>query len=109
MDTHKKKIFGIDFDDVLMDSSTAMMAWHNRVYGTTITRAEQYTFDLGVLWGIDQAACRTRIHEFHMSDEEKGYSRSRAQKKLYRNWPRRTTSSSSRRAPTISARAPRCS
>lgn len=60
-------IIGIDLDDVLADTATAVSEFHNARYGTSFKTSEQKVFNLTKHWGVDQAECRTRVMEFYHS------------------------------------------
>ena len=63
------KIIGIDFDDVIVSTNEAMSKWHNRVYGTSYTRADISSYDLTKIWHCSHNEMNRRIHEFFHSAE----------------------------------------
>lgn len=62
-------IIGFDFDDVLVDTNTALQQFHNRRYGTSLTRADVITYSLDFLWGCSHKEMTRRIDEFFDSPE----------------------------------------
>lgn len=63
------KVIGVDFDDVTVDTNPAMARWHNRVYGTSYTKKDIYTYDLGKIWNCTPEEVVKRIREFYSSPE----------------------------------------
>ncbi len=64
----EKKRIGVDLDDVLLDFNTSLAFFHNEKYGTSYTRDEIVSFDLGHTWNVPPAEVRRRVFEFFESD-----------------------------------------
>lgn len=65
----KRKRVGVDLDDVLLDLNTALAAFTNRAYGTSLRREDIHTFNLHEVWGCTRQEARRRIAEFYDSPE----------------------------------------
>lgn len=64
MSLMKKKIFGVDFDDVLFDSNTSIAAFHNANYGTSYGREDNSDYFFEKLWGCSVEEVWRRIDEY---------------------------------------------
>ncbi len=64
----KKKIIGIDLDDVLLDFNGALCIFHNVQYGTSLTREQIFSFHLEKVWGCTKDEAKRRIVEFYHTD-----------------------------------------
>ncbi|MFA6519472.1 MAG: hypothetical protein WCT41_01455 [Candidatus Paceibacterota bacterium] len=62
-------IIGLDFDDVLVDCQSAVQLFHNRRYGTALTRDDVHTYSLDMLWSCSRREMTKRIDEFFVSPE----------------------------------------
>lgn len=60
----KRKVVAVDFDDVVAAFYQAYMLWHNQKYGTTMTVADAYTFDMVELWGLPEETLVERLQDF---------------------------------------------
>lgn len=66
----RKRVIGIDFDDVLVETNEAMSAWHNRMYGTSYKKEDIISWEhLTHLWQCSQKEKHKRIHEFFHSED----------------------------------------
>ena len=65
----KKKVIGLDLDDVLVDCNSALQSFHNARYGTRLTREDITTYSLGEMWGCSREEAGRRIDEFFDSPE----------------------------------------
>ncbi|MEX0933962.1 MAG: hypothetical protein WD003_01740 [Candidatus Paceibacterota bacterium] len=63
----KKKIIGVDLDEVLMDALTPTCHFLNKHYNAEITRADVFAHDFAAVWeqGLEEIA--TRMEEFYAS------------------------------------------
>lgn len=68
----KKLRIGIDFDDVLVDCNTALQDFHNRHYGTTLTKEDVTTYSFEKLWGCTKDEERIRLSQFLKSEQHDG-------------------------------------
>lgn len=55
---------GIDLDDVLLEFVPAFAAYHNRMYGTDVTRADFWSFNFDKVLGISREETNRRVYEF---------------------------------------------
>lgn len=62
-------LLAIDLDDVLADSITALINFHNRVFGTRLTIQDHNGWDLDLIWGCSRAEATRRLELFYQSDE----------------------------------------
>lgn len=60
----KKRTIGVDFDDVLMDTNTALASFHNEIYGTSFTRDHIFSYSLEKVWGCTPEEVQQRIEVF---------------------------------------------
>ncbi|AKM77896.1 MAG: hypothetical protein UY31_C0016G0007 [Candidatus Wolfebacteria bacterium GW2011_GWE1_48_7] len=58
---------GIDIDEVIADTLTAIIEFHNEVYGTTLTRGNVVHY-LGDVLGEREEECTRKIFEFFETD-----------------------------------------
>ncbi|MBU6491100.1 hypothetical protein KGQ25_03060 [Patescibacteria group bacterium] len=63
----KKRIIGIDFDDVLADFNTSLAKFHNEIYGTSYRRDDIVVYELGHTWGCSGEEAARRVSEFYHS------------------------------------------
>jgi uncharacterized HAD superfamily protein len=62
---------GIDFDDVLAQTLSALVLYHNNEYGTKIERNSHSCFDLPNVWGVSKEECLDRLFKFYRSQYHK--------------------------------------
>lgn len=62
-------LLAIDLDDVLADSITALMRFHNRVFGTNLTIQDHHSWGLDLIWGCSREETARRLALFYQSDE----------------------------------------
>jgi len=60
-------VIGIDLDDVIMDTNTALCGFHNEQFGTELTRDDIFTFFIDHVWGCSRSEAYRRIHAFMCS------------------------------------------
>lgn len=60
---------GVDFDDVLTDSTASFAQFHNRRYGTKLTRDDHTSWDLQRVWGIPREEMHARVAAWYASEE----------------------------------------
>lgn len=65
------KVIGVDFDDVLIAFNEALCEWHNKEYGTSLTKADVVTYDFGRTWGCSTEESVTRVQRFFQSIEHR--------------------------------------
>lgn len=65
----RKKVIGVDFDDVIVSTNHTLALWHNRHYGTSYMSGEISDWDLTCVWNCSRAEMYRRIHEFYNSTE----------------------------------------
>jgi len=63
------RVIGLDMDDVLIDCTAGLCAFHNRRYGTTFKKEDRTSYLLGEVWGCDLEESVRRINEFYRSSE----------------------------------------
>lgn len=64
----KRKIIGLDFDDVLVDFNESIRLFHNNIYGTSYEYKDVIKYDLGLLWKCSPNEIVARIHDFYNSE-----------------------------------------
>jgi len=67
----RKKIIGLDLDDVLMDFNTGLCVFHNAYYGTKLTREHITSYLLEEIWRVPQSEVIRRVNEFYFSIHHK--------------------------------------
>ncbi|NTW14166.1 MAG: hypothetical protein HGA31_03995 [Candidatus Moranbacteria bacterium] len=67
--SHRKTKVGVDLDDVLLDLSTALCAFHNARHGTDLVRDDYTDYDLRKMWGCTRTEVIDRIEAFYDSPE----------------------------------------
>jgi uncharacterized protein len=60
----KKKILGVDFDDVLFDNNTSIAAFHNARYGTSYGKEDNTDYFFEKLWGCSTEEVWRRMEEY---------------------------------------------
>lgn len=60
-------LIGVDLDDVLVDTCSAIIRFHNDTYGTNLTKDKFYSWRLGDLWGVTNEEANKRVREFYNS------------------------------------------
>src|SRR3989338_10775887 len=63
---------GIDFDDVLADTNTALIRWHNERYGTVLRREDFWSYYYWDIWGGTREETIEKFSEFGKSDHFHG-------------------------------------
>jgi len=63
-ETKKKKVLGVDFDDVLIRTGEAMAKFHNATYGTSYSRDDVTSYSLAEIWNCEPREAQKRIDEF---------------------------------------------
>lgn len=61
------RIIGVDFDDVLIECNAALCGWHNENYGTTLTKKDVFSYELGRVWGCTPKEAVNRVRQFFHS------------------------------------------
>lgn len=64
----KKKVLGVDFDDVLFKCNEALADFHNATYGTSYSRSDVRTFNLADVWDCTPEEAQARVAEFVSTD-----------------------------------------
>ena len=64
----KRKVIGIDFDDVLMDFCPTLYSYHNMCAGTSFEQKHATSFNLWEVWGGTQDDARKRVLDFYETD-----------------------------------------
>ena len=59
---------GIDLDEVVGDSITAIIRFHNEKYGTRLTKDDFYSYDFWKVWGGTRDEAIKKVMEFFASD-----------------------------------------
>ncbi|MDO8566174.1 MAG: hypothetical protein Q7S04_03255 [Candidatus Moranbacteria bacterium] len=67
----KKKIIGIDLDDVLLDFNPTLYAWHNATYGTSFEHKDVTSYFIEDIWKCTRAEAVAKIVDFYLTDEHK--------------------------------------
>lgn len=62
-------LIGIDLDDVLADHMSALVAFHNKAYGTLLRAEDFRTFRFWETWGGTQEEAIQKIHRFYATDD----------------------------------------
>ena len=70
----KKKKLGIDFDDVLIEYLKHLFDFHNKTYGTTLTKEDHAVWDLHTTWNVTEEEAIRRNNEFVSSEDHKDIS-----------------------------------
>ncbi|MFT7644574.1 MAG: putative HAD superfamily protein [Candidatus Paceibacteria bacterium] len=66
----KKPIIAVDFDDVVADFNRAFLVHHNENFGTDVAYSDITTFDLGLVYGIDDQTFVDRVVNFCRTFQE---------------------------------------
>lgn len=69
MEDNKELNIGLDLDDVLIDFNTALCDFHNREYGTNLSRDDIKTWHLEKVWNCNLEEAIARIFDFYHSSE----------------------------------------
>ncbi|MHB8652220.1 MAG: 5' nucleotidase, NT5C type [Minisyncoccota bacterium] len=64
----KRRIIGVDFDDVVVDFNAGLALYHKALYGTSYEKKDILQFDLEQLWGCTRAEAVRRVYEFYHSE-----------------------------------------
>ena len=64
---NKKPTIGVDIDEVLLDLVTPLTEFHNERYGTTFSRKDFKTYNLGDTWLCSKEEAYGKIYEFFHS------------------------------------------
>lgn len=59
---------GIDFDDVLADTNTTLIRWHNERYKTTLKREDFWSYYYWDVWGGTREEAIAKFDEFGKSE-----------------------------------------
>jgi len=62
-------IVGVDLDEVLANFVPCLLNFHNKKYGTDLTREQVHTYDLWKVWGGTIEEAIRKVREFYQSDE----------------------------------------
>ena len=65
----RKRIIGVDFDDVIIDWNTALVAHYNSIHGTSHKREDILSYDLEKLWGGSKERAVRTVFDFYGSDQ----------------------------------------
>ncbi len=60
---------GIDFDDVIVDFTKALMDFYHKNYGKKVEVKDIIKWDWGLYWGIPREEAIKRVDEFHNSHD----------------------------------------
>ena len=60
----QKKILGVDFDEVLFQSTKAAVKYHNAAYGTSFTVEDMTSYNWGEIWGCTSEEAERRFIDF---------------------------------------------
>jgi uncharacterized HAD superfamily protein len=69
MHTPKKKVIGIDLDDVLLDFNAALYLWHNAKHHTALEYEEITSYFLEDMWGCTREEVMAKIADFYQSHD----------------------------------------
>ncbi len=64
----KKRVLGLDFDNVLMDFYSGINEYHNQKYNTDYSREKCVVVNLEKVWGCTTEEMHRRIVDFYHSD-----------------------------------------
>src|SRR3989338_2914255 len=64
----RKRIIGVDFDDVLMDFSPTLYTYHNMCAGTSFERKHAISFNLWEVWGGTPEQAKQRVLDFYETE-----------------------------------------
>jgi len=67
---NRKKV-GVDLDDVLLDMSPALCAYHNVRHGTDLVRDDITEYDLWNIWNCSKEEVYERVETFYDSPEHR--------------------------------------
>lgn len=57
-------LIAVDLDDVLGDSNTALLSWHNKKYGTTLEKKDCGAYDLSKIWGGTRQETAEKLYAY---------------------------------------------
>ncbi len=60
---------GIDLDEVVADSLTGIIAFHNKKYGTTLKKEDFHSYDFWETWGGTPEEAAEKVYEFFATDQ----------------------------------------
>jgi uncharacterized HAD superfamily protein len=63
----KKKVFGLDFDDVLMDFYPSLCLFHNENYGTSLSKEDVHSYYIQDIFGCTTEEAMERVWNFYHS------------------------------------------
>lgn len=72
MRTTKKTVIAIDIDEVLSCLLSAIVAWHNNIYKTSLKLEDFFTYDYWNVWGGTQEEAISKVEKFARSGGYKG-------------------------------------
>jgi len=58
----------IDIDEVLSDTLTALISFHNEKYGTSLKKSDFHSYKYWEVWGGTMEEAITKVYEFYESD-----------------------------------------
>lgn len=64
-----KLIIGIDLDDVVFDFNNALHAYHNKKYGTSVSRKDITSYDIEKVWNCTAEEASEKVFEFYSTSE----------------------------------------
>ncbi|PIR38766.1 MAG: hypothetical protein COV34_00405 [Candidatus Zambryskibacteria bacterium CG10_big_fil_rev_8_21_14_0_10_42_12] len=64
-----QKHIGLDFDDVIFDMCGSIVEYHNKNYGTNLTRDDMVSFEFSDVWKCSIPETQRRVWEFFDSPE----------------------------------------
>lgn len=56
---------GVDLDEVLADFLSAVIKYHNAVYGTTLTRQQFHSYNFWEVWGGTKDQAIQKVYDFY--------------------------------------------
>lgn len=65
----RKRVIGIDFDDVIIDWNTALIEHYNSLHGTSHERKNILSYDLEKFWGGSAEEAISTVLNFYSSDQ----------------------------------------
>ncbi len=64
----KRRVIGLDFDDVLMELHEPLFAYHNLNYGTKLDKDSATTYDIWDIFKCEREEAEQRIVDFYHSE-----------------------------------------
>jgi uncharacterized HAD superfamily protein len=69
MKKQPKLIIGVDLDDVVIDFSNALHAYHNERYGTSVKKGDMTSYGFENVWNCTEEEASKKVFEFYSTND----------------------------------------